>query len=97
MGYNLLVVVGIWLLLGNVIALAQLVRPFKQNMVVHISLLMLLSLGSTAKLLGSGAPHLVPSPPTTGSDLHLPLSFHAIVQSGVTDQAEFSSILARRP
>ncbi|WP_460586558.1 hypothetical protein [Hymenobacter arcticus] len=50
-GYNLLIVLGVWLLLGNVIAIAQLIRPFGENMIVHIFLLMLLSLGAAAELL----------------------------------------------
>lgn len=50
-GYNLLIVLGVWLLLGNVIAIAQLIRPFGENMIVHIFLLMLLSLGTAAELL----------------------------------------------
>lgn len=50
-GYNLLSVLGVWLLLGNVMAIAQLIRPFGENMLVHIFLLMLLCLGSAAELL----------------------------------------------
>jgi hypothetical protein len=55
-GYNLLLVLGAWLLLGNVRALAQLLRPFGENMILHIFLLMLLSLGSAAELLWAADP-----------------------------------------
>jgi hypothetical protein len=55
-GYNLLLVLGAWLLLGNVLAMAQLLRPFRENMVVHIFLLLLLSLGSAAELLWADGP-----------------------------------------
>lgn len=50
-GYNLLLVLGAWLLISNVLAIAQLLRPFGENMVLHIFLLLLLSLGSAAELL----------------------------------------------
>lgn len=52
-GYNLLILLAIWLLMGNLMALAQLIRPFRENMVLHIFILLLLSLGAAAELLWS--------------------------------------------
>ena len=61
-GYNLLIVLGAWLLVGNVMAFAALLQPFGENVTLHILLLLLLSLGLSAELLWSPAPETATEP-----------------------------------
>jgi hypothetical protein len=50
-GYNLLVVVVAWLLLGNIRALFEFIRPFRQNLILHILLLFALCLVGARELM----------------------------------------------
>ena len=51
--YNLLVVVVAWLLLGNIRALFELLRPFRENLILHILLLFMLCLVGARELMRS--------------------------------------------
>ena len=50
-GYNMLVLVVGWVVVGNVRALAEMIRPFQDAMIDHIFLLFFLTLSCTRLLL----------------------------------------------
>ena len=50
-GSNMLILVGAWLLVGNIRAFFELLRPFRENLILHILLLLLLCLIGARELL----------------------------------------------
>jgi len=65
-GYNLLILLVVWLAAGTLWAFVEFFAPFRENMIVHIFLLFLLSLASSRQVLLAYEAHRAPvNPPPT--------------------------------